>query len=199
MGNDIKTGIGYLIPASAIVGFILSLFAGNFSTAIFFSVSGILCWVLYCLLMDSELPENTDKFIILFGMMLSVGIFLQFGLELNKFGGYLVIEEGIIFGLLTLLFTVLAGILYQKSFADKTNTLSSKEKDWIKAAVEKIDKNETDPRIVVIKQSEEEKIEDDDDDEEDEDEHPHPMYMMPPEYYEDEEDDDEEDEDEEDE
>ena len=149
--------------------------------------------------MDSELPENTDKFIILFGMMLSVGIFLQFGLELNKFGGYLVIEEGIIFGLLTLLFTVLAGILYQKSFADKTNTLSSKEKDWIKAAVEKIDKNETDPRIVVIKQSEEEKIEDDDDDEEDEDEHPHPMYMMPPEYYEDEEDDDEEDEDEEDE
>ncbi len=202
MANNIKTGIGYLVPVGAIIGFVFALMAENFIAAIIFAVAGILGWVLYGLIMDTELPENTDKFIFLFGFLLAIGVFLQFGLEQNMFGGYLIKEEGLIFGLMILLFTVLAGLLYQKRSPVSAEGLTSQEKDWIKAAVEKTDTEEGDPRIIVIKQDEKTADEDEDEEEDDDEEYPHPMYMYPPEYYEedlDEDDDDEDDEEEDDE
>lgn len=198
MANNIRTGIGYLVPAGAIIGFTFAVIAENFITAIIFAIVGILGWVLYSLMMDTELPENTDKFIYLFGFLLAVAVFLQFGLEQNMFGGYLLKEEGLIFALMVLLFTVLAGLLYNKRSMSGVDVLSQKEKNWIQEAVNNADNGEKDPRIIVIKEKEETK-DDEDDDEEDENDYPHPMYMYPPEYYEEDDDEDDDDDEEEDE
>ncbi len=200
MGNDIKTGVGYLIPVAAIAGFFLSLFAENFMLAIIFAITGILGWVLYSFIMESTLPENAGRLIILFGILMSIAVFLHFGLEQNMFGGYVIQEEGALFGLMVLLFVVLAGLLFNKKDPSAADPgLSPKEKEWVQTAVNQVDKEGKDPKIIVIKQepaaSKEEDVEEDYED------YSQPMYAYPPEFYEDEdewedEDDDEEDEDE---
>ncbi len=200
MGNDIKTGVGYLIPIAAIVGFVLSLFAENFILAIIFAIIGVLGWVLYSFIMESTLPDIAGRLIILFGILMSIAVFLQFGLEQTKFGGYVIREEGALFGLMVLLFAVLTGLLFNKRDSSApTPGLSPKEKEWVQTAIDQVEKEEKDPRIIVIKQelaaSKEENTEENYED------YPHPMYAYPPEFYEEEDEweedeDDEEDEDE---
>ena len=46
MANDVKSGIGYLIPASGVVGFIIALLLGEFLVSILITVLGILVWFL---------------------------------------------------------------------------------------------------------------------------------------------------------
>ena len=38
MANDVKSGIGYLIPASGVVGFIIALLLGEFLASILITV-----------------------------------------------------------------------------------------------------------------------------------------------------------------
>ena len=87
MANDVKSGIGYLIPASGVVGFIIALLLGEFLVSILITVLGILVWFLYMLVMESTIPKQMGNMIMLFGVMLSVGIFLGFGVTQNLWGG----------------------------------------------------------------------------------------------------------------
>ena len=75
MANDMKSGIGYLIPASGVVGFVIALILGEFLASILITVMGILVWFLYMLVMESTIPKQMGNMIMLFGVMLSVGIF----------------------------------------------------------------------------------------------------------------------------
>ena len=58
MANDVKSGIGYLIPASGVVGFIIALLLGEFLVSILITVLGILVWFLYMLVMESTIPKQ---------------------------------------------------------------------------------------------------------------------------------------------
>ena len=53
MANDMKSGIGYLIPASGVVGFVIALILGEFLASILITVMGILVWFLYMLVDDT--------------------------------------------------------------------------------------------------------------------------------------------------
>ena len=74
MANDIKVGIGFVIPAAGVVGFFVSLFLGEFLISIIISIIGILAWFLYMLIMETNMPKQTGNMTILFGVMLSIGI-----------------------------------------------------------------------------------------------------------------------------
>ena len=102
MANDMKSGIGFVIPAAGVVGFFTSLLMGEFLVSIIITVSGILVWFLYMLVMESHMPEQMGNMIILFGVMLSLGIFFGFGITQNMWGGFEFQPEGSILSLVIL-------------------------------------------------------------------------------------------------
>ena len=79
MANDMKSGIGFLIPGAGVIGFFTSLLLGEFLISIIIAISGILVWFLYMIVMESHMPEEMGNMIILFGILLSLGSFFGFG------------------------------------------------------------------------------------------------------------------------
>ena len=71
MAKDMKTGVGFIIPAAGVVGFFTSLFLGEHLISIIVAVLGILAWFAYMLVMESHVPREMGNMIILFGVLLS--------------------------------------------------------------------------------------------------------------------------------
>ena len=115
MNDNIKVGVGFLIPASAIILFIASLYAENFLLSAFISILGILVWFLYSAIMQTNMPNVTGNIIILFGVLLSIAVFLSFGVKRNMFGGYEIAPEGGAGSAILLLIIVLVGILFKNN------------------------------------------------------------------------------------
>lgn len=115
MNDNIKVGVGFLIPASAIILFIASLYAENFLLSAFISILGILVWFLYSAIMQTNMPNVTGNIIILFGVLLSIAVFLSFGVKRNMFGGYELAPEGGAGSAILLLIIVLVGILFKNN------------------------------------------------------------------------------------
>lgn len=202
MTNDIKTGIGYVIPAGALVGFVMSLLAGQYLLSVFFAVAGILIWFLYTIVMDTPLPSVLGNMIMLFGFLLAIGVFMTYGWEQNMFGGYVIRSEGSIFALIILFFSVLAGVLFNRSKepAEKAESaaLSDREKELVRKALKETEGEGPEPKVIVVKT--ETPAEEEEEEEEEYDYERYGLYSYPPEYYdEDYDEDDEEFEDEEDE
>ena len=102
MNNDIKSGVGYIIPLGAIIGFITALFLGEYIFSIFIAIAGILLWFLYMVVMESSPPSNLGNLIMFFGILLSIGIFMGFGITQNMWGGIEFVSEGSLFALVIL-------------------------------------------------------------------------------------------------
>ncbi|MFQ6605031.1 MAG: hypothetical protein ACE5D8_05680 [Fidelibacterota bacterium] len=184
MSNEIKSGFGYLIPATALVGYVVSLFANLYLVSIIFAVLGILGWFLYALVMEIKLPQVMGNMIIVFSLLIGVGIFLAYGLEQDIFGGYLFKMEGSVFALLTLLFGVLGGILFNRSRALESPALSEEDRTAVQSALENAENGSGDPKVIIVKQEQEQEKE------------PQPvydpsLYGYPPEDYYDDDDDEE--------
>ena len=96
MNNDIKSGVGYIIPSGAIVGFFTALFLGEYLFSIYIAIAGILVWFLYMVIMESSPPSNLGNLIIFFGVLLSIGVFMGFGVTQNMWGGIEFVSEGLI-------------------------------------------------------------------------------------------------------
>lgn len=155
MINEVKSGIGYIIPAAALVGFVLALLAENYLLSIFFAIAGILVWFLYTLVMETKLPNTTGNIIILFGVLLSIGIFMSFGWEQNIHGGFNIKPEGTIFALIILFFSVMAGVLFRRDEARATDAkqiLSDTDKEIVQKAVESTEETKEDPKVIIVKQ-----------------------------------------------
>ena len=89
--------------------------------------------------MDSSPPPNLGNLIIFFGILLSIGIFMGFGVSQNMWGGIEFVSEGSLFALVILFFSILTGILFRgQSFIQQPATsydLSSQEKKWVDEAL----------------------------------------------------------------
>ena len=163
MANDMKSGIGYLIPASGVVGFVIALILGEFLASILIAVMGILVWFLYMLVMESTIPKQMGNMIMLFGVMLSVGIFLGFGITQNLWGGFEFKAEGSLLALVILFFAILTGLNFRnqqqvlRSSASRTDSLSDDDRKFVLNAIDKV-KNlkqpteSNDPKVIVVKQ-----------------------------------------------
>ncbi len=181
MATNVKTGIGFLIPFGALIGFVLSIIAENFVLGIFFAVAGILIWLLYLAVMETAAPDTMGNFIILFGVLLALAVFMNFGWEQNIWGGIEFKAEGSIMALLVLFFGTLTGVLYRQRIGVSDHTLTDREQELVDKALQ----GDDDPRVIVVKQEAEK--EEDDEDEEDYDEYEEYDYAYP--YYFDEDDD----------
>ena len=119
MNNNIRVGVGFLIPAVAIVAFISSILVENYLLGIFFAVAGVLVWFLYAAIMQSELPDVTGNVIIVFGFLLSSAVLLKYGWEQNMFGGFVFNLEGAMLSAVLLFFSVLLGVLFRNSLSSR--------------------------------------------------------------------------------
>ena len=158
MSNDIKSGIGYIIPFGAIIGFFTALFLGEFLISIIIAIAGILVWFLYMVVMESSPPSNLGNLIIFFGILLSIGIFMGFGVSQNMWGGIEFVSEGSLFALVILFFSILTGMLFRgQPFIQQPATsydLSSQEKKWVDEALKnnEQDTGSSDPKVIVVRQ-----------------------------------------------
>ena len=158
MSNDIKSGIGYIIPFGAIIGFFTALFLGEFLISIIIAIAGILVWFLYMVVMESSPPSNLGNLIIFFGILLSIGIFMGFGVSQNMWGGIEFVSEGSLFALVILFFSILTGMLFRgQPFIQQPATsydLSAQEKKWVDEALKNNgqDTGSSDPKVIVVRQ-----------------------------------------------
>lgn len=158
MGNDIKSGFGYIIPATALVAFVIAIFAEEFLLSVFFASAGILVWFLYMQVMDTPPPPVLGNFIVLFSILITVGLFLAFGIAMNPHGGYEIIPEGVILSFIILFFGVLAGILFKRSpffSGSREPTLTEEERLAVEESLKKDNNGESSPKVVVIKPEQE--------------------------------------------
>ena len=112
MNSNSKTSIGLLIPATSFIVFTIAIYFENFSFSMFSAICGILIWFLYTAVMQTKLPDVTGNIIILFGLLISIGYFLNFGISNNMFGGIDFNKETIIGSLMILLISVVLGVLF---------------------------------------------------------------------------------------
>jgi len=162
MANDMKSGVGFIIPAAGVIGFFTSLFMGEFLTSIIVAVSGILVWFLYMVIMESHIPNQMGNMIILFGIMLAVGIFMGFGINQNMWGGIEFNTEGSIFALIILFFSVLTGLSFrnQPNQTQQINNLTESDKNLVMNAIKKTKEGtdvDGDPRVIVIQKESDDK------------------------------------------
>ena len=110
MNDNIRTSMGLLIPAIALVGFFYCAILGNFLGAILVAIGGVMLWYIYSLIMESAMPDITGNVVILFGSLLSAAFFLNYGLITNMFGGFSLNLEGAAVAAILLFFSVLLGV-----------------------------------------------------------------------------------------
>ena len=209
MANDMKSGIGFIIPAAGVVGFFTSLLLGEFLVSIIIAVAGIMVWFLYMLVMESNMPQQMGNMILLFGILLSIGIFFGFGITQNMFGGFEFQPEGSIFALVILFFAVLTGLNFRNQASSTVapaggSGLSDSDRDLVMDAIKQSQEStETsdEPRVIVVKQEATPEVAVEEKKEEEPNPYDpynmanNPYFAYPPDYYYD---DDEEDEEEDD-
>jgi len=160
MANDMKSGIGFIIPAAGVVGFFTSLLLGEFLVSIIIAVAGIMVWFLYMLVMESNMPQQMGNMILLFGILLSIGIFFGFGITQNMFGGFEFQPEGSIFALVILFFAVLTGLNFRNQASSTVapaggSGLSDSDRDLVMDAIKQSQESteaSDEPRVIVVKQ-----------------------------------------------
>ena len=187
MADNIKTGIGFIIPTASLIGFVLSILSSDYFNGIIFIIAGMIVWMLYILVVESTTPALMGNILILFIVLLSLGVFLNYGLSQNMFGGYELKSEGSLIALLVLFFGGLIGMVFREYISvTPASSLSTEDLTLVNRALKKsenIDQIKSDPKVIVVKQE----MPNDEDDEDDEEWDYSQMYAYPPDYYEDDE------------
>lgn len=207
MANDMKSGIGFIIPAAGVVGFFTSLLLGEFLVSIIIAVAGIMVWFLYMLVMESNMPQQMGNMILLFGILLSIGIFFGFGITQNMFGGFEFQPEGSIFALVILFFAVLTGLNFRNQASSTVapagaSGLSDSDRDLVMDAIKQSQESteaSDEPRVIVVKQEATPEVAVEEKKEEEPNPYApynmanNPYFAYPPDYYYEEDEEDEED------
>ena len=75
MADNIKTGVGFIIPVASLIGFVLSILSSNYFNGIIFIIAGMIVWMLYILVVESTTPALMGNILILFIVLLSLAVF----------------------------------------------------------------------------------------------------------------------------
>ena len=186
MADSIKTGVGFLIPVGSLIGFIQSLLSNDYITGIIFIIGGLMIWMLYILVVESTTPTLMGNILIVFIVLLSLAVFLNYGLAQNIWGGYELRSDGSIIALLVLFFGGLIGLMFrQHLLGTLVPSLSAEDQSLVNKALEQHDNDgSTDPKVIVVKQEAPQVKKENEENEENEEWDYSNMYAYPPEYYE---------------
>ena len=186
MADSIKTGVGFLIPVGSLIGFIQSLLSNDYITGIIFIIGGLMIWMLYILVVESTTPTLMGNILIVFIVLLSLAVFLNYGLAQNIWGGYELKSDGSIIALLVLFFGGLIGLMFrQHLLGTPVQSLSAEDQSLVNKALGQNDNDgSTDPKVIVVKQEVPQVKKDNEDNEDNEEWDYSNMYAYPPEYYE---------------
>jgi len=189
MADNIKTGIGFIIPTASLLGFVLSILSSDYFNGIIFIIAGMIVWMLYIFVVESTTPALMGNILILFIVLLSLGVFLNYGLSQNMFGGYELKSDGSLIALLVLFFGGLIGMVFREYISvTPASSLSTEDLALVNTALKKsenIDQTKSDPKVIVVKQeTPKDEDEDEDEDEEEWDYSQAQVYAYPPDYYE---------------
>ena len=111
--------------------------------------------------MESHMPHEMGNMIILFGVLLSLGIFFSFGITQNMWGGFEFQPEGSIFSLVILFFAILTGLNFrnQQESSIKSSNLKSgltqQDRELVMSALNKSHSqspSNDEPKVIVVKQ-----------------------------------------------
>ncbi len=185
MSENLRSGVGFLFPLGALLGFVSSLLGGQYILGIIFVVAGILGWFIYMAVMETSVPSVTGNILILFGTLLSIGVFLSYGLSQNMFGGIEFRSEGTMMSLIILFFTVLLGLAFKRTLPPENSNseLTEQEASLVRDALEGNENENT--KVIVVKQDAVESDTEESDEWDYQEYNPY-MYAYPPEYYDDE-------------
>ena len=137
MNDNSKISVGLLIPAISIIAFVALLFSENYIASLFVAVSGLMVWFAYSAVMNAKMPDITGNIVIVFGALLSIAFFLNYGLSTNMFGGFEINLEGVVGSILILFFTVLMGVLYNSN-----SHIPAPKDTTIQLPVDQVDNND---------------------------------------------------------
>ena len=73
MADNIKTGIGFIIPTASLLGFVLSILSSDYFNGIIFIIAGMIVWMLYILVVESTTPVLMGNILILFVVLFQEG------------------------------------------------------------------------------------------------------------------------------
>ena len=93
----------------------------NYIAGLFVAISGLMVWFTYSAVMNTKMPDVTGNIVIVFGIMLSLAFFMNYGLLTSMFGGFEIKLEGVVGSVLILFFTVLMGVLFNNANTDHTS------------------------------------------------------------------------------
>ncbi len=127
MNDNIKSSIGLLVPISSLALFIYFCLVENFLAAMLATVGGVIFWYLYSVIMESKMPDITGNVVVLFGGLLAVAFFLNYGLSKNMFGGFNVSLEGTTASAIILFFSVLLGVSLKSRAPDYVEAITKEE------------------------------------------------------------------------
>jgi len=121
MNDNSKISVGLLIPAVSVVAFVSMILSENYIAGLFVAISGLMVWFTYSAVMNTKMPDVTGNIVIVFGIMLSLAFFMNYGLLTSMFGGFEIKLEGVVGSVLILFFTVLMGVLFNNANTDHTS------------------------------------------------------------------------------
>ena len=121
MNDNSKISVGLLIPAVSVIAFVSMLLSENYIAGLFVAISGLMVWFTYSAVMNTKMPDVTGNIVIVFGVMLSLAFFMNYGLLTSMFGGLEIKLEGVVGSVLILFFTVLMGVLFNNANTDHTS------------------------------------------------------------------------------
>ena len=188
MADNIKTGVGFIIPVASLIGFVLSILSSNYFNGIIFIIAGMIVWMLYILVVESTTPALMGNILILFIVLLSLAVFLNYGISQNIFGGYELKSDGSLIALLVLFFGGIIGMIFRQYISGlPAPSLSSEDLVLVNKALEKsknTDNTKSDPKVIVVKQEMPREKDEEDEDEDEEEWDYSQVYAYPPDYYE---------------
>ena len=109
--QDTRTVFGYFILLLSAIAFGIAIGYEQYYLAALSIVGGLILWLAYISVAGVALRGQLGSILILFGLMLSIPVFLLFAVEQDMWGGYHIKPDGATLALVMLFLTIAPGMI----------------------------------------------------------------------------------------
>jgi len=120
--QDTRTVFGYFILLLSAIAFGVAIGYEQYYLAALSIVGGLILWLAYISVAGVALRGQLGSILILFGLMLSVPVFLLFAVEQDVWGGYHIKPDGATLALVILFLTIAPGMILRYNGKRLTST-----------------------------------------------------------------------------